>query len=212
MPKKGRKEREGRDDGGGGVALWKNLDSGGAGYHRDRPPKENTDTTTATTGGTDERLLGKAEKGTNDADDGPRRACRCTIPPAPPFAAAACEKFGFAQVVRCGDIVWVSGTVGVDDRGRLVRGGVRAQTRRAFANLEASLRAAGCDGGLSDIVDLTAVVVDVLRNGEGFAAERARSMPHGAFASMAYGVDALLMPGALVEVKCTAIVGRCPRP
>lgn len=109
--------------------------------------------------------------------------------------------------MRCGDTVWVSGTVANGPDGRLVRGGIRRQTRQVFDNLDQSLKAAGCHG-LEDIVDLTAAIVDARHNAAGFVDVRAKCMPRGTFTSMATGVAALLVPDALIEIKCTAVVGR----
>nr|UDO48019.1 aldr family transcriptional regulator [Pandoravirus massiliensis] len=137
----------------------------------------------------------------------PSRRESCHAVATPPFAKNDVERYGFAQSVRCGDTVWVSGTVASGPDGRLVRGGIRRQTRQVFDNLNQSLRAAGCRG-LEDVVDITAAIVDAERNAAGFVDVRAKCMPRGTFTSMATGVSALLVPGALVEVKCTAVVGR----
>ncbi|AVK76841.1 YjgF/Yer057c/UK114 family protein [Pandoravirus macleodensis] len=138
-----------------------------------------------------------------------REACRTIATPS--FAKADVEQYGFAQVVRCGDTIWVSGTVANGPDGRLVRGGIRRQTRQVFDNLDQSLKAAGCRG-LEDIVDLTAAIVDARHNAAGFVDVRAKCMPRGTFTSMATGVAALLVPDALVEIKCTAVAGRSRAP
>ncbi|AVK75775.1 YjgF/Yer057c/UK114 family protein [Pandoravirus neocaledonia] len=138
-----------------------------------------------------------------------REPCHAIVTPS--FARADVEQYGFAQVVRCRDTVWVSGTVANGPDGRLVRGGIRRQTRQVFDNLNRSLKAAGCRG-LEDIVDLTAAIVDARHNAAGFVAVRSKCMPRGTFTSMATGVTALLVPGALVEIKCTAVVDRSHAP
>lgn len=50
----------------------------------------------------------------------------------------------YSQAVRFGNLLFLSGQVGVDPAcGRLVEGGVEAQARQVFRNLEAVLGAAG---------------------------------------------------------------------
>nr|UMO79070.1 YjgF/Yer057c/UK114 family protein [Pandoravirus belohorizontensis] len=132
----------------------------------------------------------------------------CRVPPAPRFAREDTITYGYAQTLRCGDLVWVSGTVANDERGRLVKGGIRAQTRQVFDNLDLSLRSAGCRG-LEDIVQLDAAIVDAPRNAPGFVSVRSERMAAGnGYTSMATGVAALLVPDALVEMRCVAVAGR----
>jgi len=51
----------------------------------------------------------------------------------------------YAQAVCCDGWVFCSGQIGLDPQsGKLVSGGVEAQTRQALANLSAVLAAAGC--------------------------------------------------------------------
>jgi len=139
--------------------------------------------------------------------DETRHRKRCEIPPTPAFAQKVTRAFGYAQSVRHGDTVYVSGTIGVDGTGKLVKGDMRAQAERVFDNLEETLKLAGCRG-LEDVVRLESVLVDAKRNGRAFGEVRRRRMPPNAFASMAYGVPGLLVEGALVEVQCTAVVNR----
>jgi 2-iminobutanoate/2-iminopropanoate deaminase len=58
----------------------------------------------------------------------------------------------YAPVVRAGDLLAVSGQVGVVD-GELVPGGVAAETRQALANLAEVLASVGA--GLGDVVKTT---------------------------------------------------------
>jgi len=52
----------------------------------------------------------------------------------------------YSQAIRWGNLLFVSGQVGIDPAsGDLVAGGVEAQARQVFKNLEAVLTAAGCN-------------------------------------------------------------------
>lgn len=63
----------------------------------------------------------------------------------------------YSAAIRSGDLLFVSGQVGSRSDGS-PEPEFEAQVRRAFANLEATLRAAGC--GLDDIVDVTTFHTD----------------------------------------------------
>ena len=50
----------------------------------------------------------------------------------------------FSPATRAGDFVFVSGQVPVDENGEVVLGGIEAQTRQVFKNIEKVLALAGC--------------------------------------------------------------------
>lgn len=67
------------------------------------------------------------------------------------------KTFGTSHVplspaVRAGDFVFVSGQVPVVE-GRVVKGGIAAETRAVLENVRAALRLAGCE--MSDVVKTT---------------------------------------------------------
>src|SRR3712207_2863108 len=66
----------------------------------------------------------------------------------------------YSQAVRVGGTVYVSGQIPLDPRtGRLVEGGIAAQTRQALDNVRAILRAAGF--GLQDVVQVQVFLADM---------------------------------------------------
>lgn len=66
----------------------------------------------------------------------------------------------YSQAVRHGDLVFLSGQVGLDPAsGKLVAGGIEEQARQVFRNLRAVCQAAG--GDLDGIVKLTIYLVDL---------------------------------------------------
>lgn len=73
------------------------------------------------------------------------------------------QHFGTAHVplspaVRAGDFIYVSGQVPVGSDGKVVEGGIEAQTRQVMENIAAALKLAGA--GLSDVVKTTVILVD----------------------------------------------------
>jgi enamine deaminase RidA (YjgF/YER057c/UK114 family) len=67
------------------------------------------------------------------------------------------EAHGYSAAVRSGNLLFVSGQVGVRNDGS-PEPDLEAQIRLAFANLQATLKAAGC--GFDDIVDVTTFFTD----------------------------------------------------
>jgi 2-iminobutanoate/2-iminopropanoate deaminase len=66
----------------------------------------------------------------------------------------------YSQAIRAGDLIFVSGQLGVDPATHaLVAGGIAEQTERVFANLAAILEAAG--SSLDRIVKTTVYLLDL---------------------------------------------------
>lgn len=111
----------------------------------------------------------------------------------------------YAQAVVAGDLVFCSGQVGLDPTsGKLVPGGIGAETARVLENLGAVLAAGGL--GLADVVKTTVYLVDL---GE-FAAvnevyARYFPPPHPARATVQV---AALPAGARVEIEAVAARAR----
>src|ERR1051326_2788855 len=74
------------------------------------------------------------------------------------IGAANAEGLPFSQAIKLGNLVFVSGTVGFDESGRIVEGGVGPESRQVFANVEKVLQQAGCT--LADIVKVSVVLAD----------------------------------------------------
>ncbi|HEY5633052.1 MAG TPA: RidA family protein [Burkholderiaceae bacterium] len=66
----------------------------------------------------------------------------------------------YSQAIRAGNTVYCSGQIALDPAsGQLVQGGIEAQARRAFSNLQAVAAAAG--GSLADCAKLTLFLTDL---------------------------------------------------
>jgi endoribonuclease L-PSP len=60
------------------------------------------------------------------------------------FMLGSGAKVPFSRAMRAGDLVFVSGQMATDSSGRIIEGGIEAQTRQVFENIKAILAEAGC--------------------------------------------------------------------
>jgi len=108
----------------------------------------------------------------------------------------------YSQAVVCDGWIFASGQVPLDPaNGRLVDGGVEAQTRRVLENLRAVLEAAGAGPG--DVVRTTIYLTDLddFQRVNAIYAEHFPNEPQPARTTV--GVAALPL-GARIEVDCIA--------
>lgn len=109
----------------------------------------------------------------------------------------------YSPGIRAGNFVFSSGQIALDPAtGKLVEGGVEAETRQALTNLKAVLEAAG--SGLDEVVKVTVFLKDINDYG-------AVNEVYGTFftqdppARSAFQVGNLPI-GALVEIEAIALV------
>jgi enamine deaminase RidA (YjgF/YER057c/UK114 family) len=115
------------------------------------------------------------------------------------------EVVGFyVRTVRSGPLVFVSGTTSLDRRGRVQGKDAAEQTRITMRKIEAALKSAGAR--LKDLTRLTIFVTDIRDMG---AVSRAlgRALRGSAVSSTLVAVSALAVPGLLVEIESTAVIG-----
>ena len=112
------------------------------------------------------------------------------------------EPFGFTNCVRHGDVLWLSGISALDTDGRVIAPDIESQTRHTYENIERVVRAGGCR--LSELLQMTSFVVDLPANGSGYVAVRKKILTRPTYTSATIGVSALMVPGLLLEVQCTA--------
>jgi enamine deaminase RidA (YjgF/YER057c/UK114 family) len=134
---------------------------------------------------------------------GEEKATRKKVLINPPGTEMIYKRMQFSQAVRAGDTVWVSGQVGMDEKGTVAEG-IENQARLAFQNLKRVLAEAGAS--LADVVELVTFHTSM---GEirGFAKVKAEFIPEDFPAWTAIGIKELVMPQLLVEIRATAIVG-----
>jgi enamine deaminase RidA (YjgF/YER057c/UK114 family) len=116
------------------------------------------------------------------------------------------REYGYAQAVKVGDTIYVSGQVSHDDQGNVLgEGDMEVQMRAAYANVARVLAQYGAT--IENLVDETLFVTDM------DAAFRARvKMKQEVFAgspvitSTIVQIQRLAFPSLMVEIRCVAKV------
>jgi enamine deaminase RidA (YjgF/YER057c/UK114 family) len=114
------------------------------------------------------------------------------------------REYGYAQAVRVGNTVYVSGQVSHDDTGAIVgEHNMELQMRQAYANVEKVLARYGAT--IENVVEETLYVTNM---DEAFAARAACREDvfggHTELASTIVQIQRLAFPELMVEIKCTA--------
>ena len=107
----------------------------------------------------------------------------------------------YSQAIRVGNLVFTAGQIALDpDTGKLIEGGIAAQTERVMENLKAVLEAAG--SSLDRVVKTTCFLADLDTFAEFNAVYGSYFTANPPARST---VQASRLPaGALVEVECVA--------
>ena len=107
----------------------------------------------------------------------------------------------FSEVVEVGDLLFLSGQIGINASGLLVRGGIAAETRQTLENIGDVLKRRG--SSLDRIVKVTVMLADI---GEWAAmnAEYVTAFGKHLPARSAFGTSGLAL-GARVEIECIAL-------
>ena len=124
------------------------------------------------------------------------------------FGGDAERRYGYAQAVRVGDTVYVSGQIARSEDGALIGPGeMAAQMRAVYANIARALAPFGAD--LANVVEEVLYVTDVAA-----ASTAGGEVRHEAYgvaagepievASTLVQVAALAHPDLMVEIRCTA--------
>jgi reactive intermediate/imine deaminase len=116
-----------------------------------------------------------------------------------PFGDGGPRKLPLSTAVRAGDFVFVSGQVGFGTDGKLVDGGIDAETRQTLDNIAAALALA--DARMADIVKVTVWLAD-LDEFSRFNAVYQSYFPEAPPARST--VEAGLMVNARVEIEVVA--------
>ena len=108
--------------------------------------------------------------------------------------------YPFSESVRVGDILFISGQVGVDENNELVEGGIVGETRQIMSNIGGALERRGL--GFSDVVKCTVFLADVGEWGKFNTIYTSYFEPPYPTRS-ALGANGLAL-GARLEVECIA--------
>lgn len=108
----------------------------------------------------------------------------------------------YCHVVRAGNLVWISGTVGIAADGRIAPD-VVTQFDVALGNLDACLKAVGA--GPEHVVKVTVFLTDVDDRKKINPARQRYFGPHRP-ASTLVEVSALVLPELLVEIEAQAVL------
>ena len=110
----------------------------------------------------------------------------------------------FSDAVRVGDVLYLSGQLGIGPDGKLPDG-IEAQTRQALENIGAILKRAGL--GYGDVFHCTAMLSD-MANWPAMNKVYVTYFPEGKRpARSAFGANGLAL-GALIELECQAYAGK----
>jgi enamine deaminase RidA (YjgF/YER057c/UK114 family) len=107
--------------------------------------------------------------------------------------------------VPVGRLIFISGTVALDETGNVIgKGDMEAQARAVFRQIEKLLQEDGAT--LGDLVKITAFVTDMSQYVK-FASVRKEVFGAGPYpASATVGVSGLVKDGLLVEVEAIAVI------
>ncbi len=122
----------------------------------------------------------------------------------PPGLEAVYDTFHYAPGILIGDTLYTSGQVGRDSDLNVVEG-TEAQFVQAFENVKAVLDAAGAS--FDDVVELETWFADDMADLKLFMAVKDRYFTNRYPTWTGFAVKGFSMPGILVEIKCTAVLG-----
>src|SRR5919199_2904870 len=131
-------------------------------------------------------------------------ACRSARPAAAP-AVEYLTPYGpptrpFSPAVRVGSILYLSGQIGTGRDGRLVAGGIEAETRQTMENIRDVLQRSG--SSLDRVVKCTVMLAD-MREWDAMNGVYTTYFPRHKPARSALGGNGLAL-GARVEIECWA--------
>lgn len=121
-----------------------------------------------------------------------------------PRKGAPGQTYPFSEAVQVGQILYLSGDIGIGATGKIVEGGVKAETKQAMDNIGANL--ARHHSSFDQVVQCTVALADIAEwpaFNEVYKGYFSKHFP----ARMAYAASGLAL-GARVEVQCNAVVSQ----
>ncbi|HEU5161990.1 MAG TPA: RidA family protein [Thermoanaerobaculia bacterium] len=123
-----------------------------------------------------------------------------TAPDVEYYTSAANAGRPFSDAVRVGNMLYLSGQIGTDASGKIVPGGIQAETRQTMENIRAILERHG--SSMEKVVKCTAMLVD-MREWSSMNEVYVTYFPKHKPARSAIGANGLAL-GARVEIECWA--------
>ena len=117
------------------------------------------------------------------------------------FPMPGSQTLPFSEAVRGGDMLYLSGQLGTDSSGRLVPGGIQAETRQALTNIADVLQRHG--SSMDQVVKCTAMLADI-REWADMNQVYVTFFPSHKPARSAFGTNGLAL-GARLELECMAL-------
>ena len=116
------------------------------------------------------------------------------------------ESYGFAQAVKVGDTIYVSGQLGLDDQGNMIGSKMETQMRQTYANAKKILSQFGAT--LENVVEEVLFVTDMETAfvAAGPVRKEAYASKTPAVASTIVVTPRLSLPSQLIEIKFIAKV------
>jgi len=108
----------------------------------------------------------------------------------------------FSEAVRVGNMLYLSGQMGIDKSIHLVPGGIAAETRQALENIKATLEKYG--SSLEHVIKVTVMLADMSEWAEMnkvYLGYFSKNLP----ARSAFGTSGLAL-GGRVEIECIAVL------
>ena len=118
------------------------------------------------------------------------------------FTTDSMKDFPFSEAVRVGNMLYLSGQIGIDSTIKLVPGGILAETQKAMENIKGTLER--CGSSLDHVIKVTVMLADISEwaaMNDVYVKFFAKNKP----ARSALGANGLAM-GARVEIECTAVL------
>jgi 2-iminobutanoate/2-iminopropanoate deaminase len=118
-------------------------------------------------------------------------------------ASGAMANLPFSEAVRVGDMLYISGAIGVKPGTmQLVEGGIVAETRQTMENIKAAVERHGSD--MHNVVKCLVMMADMKEWGQ-MNDVYITFFPKNKPARSAFGASGLAL-NARVEIECTAVV------
>lgn len=110
--------------------------------------------------------------------------------------------YPFSEVVRVGNMLYLSGQLGMDDSRKIVPGGITEETRKTMENIKSTLERHG--SSLDHVVKVTVMMANMdewAEMNKVYAGYYPKHFP----ARSAFGATGLAL-GARVEIDCLAVL------